>query len=259
MKRRLEVWRALAEASVLESIRRKDLWVAVILAMLMIGAAKVLGQFGVQGLEVFLKDVTLTVINILSVILAVLFSARQLPEEISRRTVYPLLARPISRADLIFGKFLGALTLSTIALGLFALVGWGALALYGLGTGPIFVQYLILRFFSLVVMCALTISLSVFLTVQATVTVALLLALGSATFSNAILLADPTTMGLGKTILRALYYCVPQLNLFDLSKKVSYGWAPIASWTVGALLGYALLHAGICLSLGNLKFRRQAL
>jgi ABC-type transport system involved in multi-copper enzyme maturation permease subunit len=257
--RKLVIWGALAEASVLESVRRKDLYVAAILAVLMIGAASVIGRFGVQGIEMFVKDVTLTVVNLLSVVLAILFAARQLPEEISRRTIYPLLARPISRFDLVFGKFLGALALSTLGLLLFAAIARGAFAYFGLAVGAIFGQYLLLRFFSLVLICALTIALSVFLTPQATVTVAALLALGSSTFSRAILLVDQTMTAPAQTVLRAVYKLVPQLNLFDLSLKTSYEWPAIPGWVLAYLLLYGLLHSAVCLAVGTLKFSRQAL
>ena len=256
---KLAVWGALAYASVLESLRRKDLWVAVILAVLMIAAAATVGRFGVAGLEMFLKDVTLTVVNILSVVLAILFAARQLPEEVSRRTVYPLLARPITRFDLIFGKYLGALALSTVALVLFAAIGWGALTWFGLGVGAIFWQYLLLRFFSLMLICALTISLSVFLTPQATVTVALLLAVGSSTFATAVKLLHGSASAVGTKTLEAAYFVLPQLDLFDLSKKVSYGWKPIQTTTVLTLLVYAAVHGAICLGVGAARFRKQAL
>ena len=125
--------------ALLESIRRKDLYVALILAVVMIGAAAMIGNFGVNGLEIFLKDVTLNVISLLSLLLAILFAARQIPEEVSRRTVYPLLARPIGRGDLIFGKFLGAFALSVLSLLLFALVGVGALWCYHLTVGVVFI------------------------------------------------------------------------------------------------------------------------
>src|SRR5689334_4318119 len=130
LQKRVRIWLALAYASVLESIRRKDLYVAGILSLLMIITASTMGTFGVQGLEVFLTDAALTVVNLVSMLLAILFAARQLPEEISRRTVYPLLARPISRGDLIIGKWLGAFLLSALALILFCCVAVGALLFY---------------------------------------------------------------------------------------------------------------------------------
>lgn len=259
MRRKLVVWGALAQGAVLESVRRKDLYVGLILASVMMGAAATLGRFGVKGLEMFLKDAALTVINLLSTVLAILFAARQMPEEISRRTVYPLLARPISRFDLILGKFLGAFALSALGLALFAAVGWGALAVYGLNLGVIFWQFLALRLMALAVVCALTIALSVFLTPQATVTMAMLLAIGSATFGSAVMLLDGTLRGVGQTVLRGLYLVLPQINLFDLSQKVSYGWPPVAAWAIWSLLAYALIHIAVLLTAGTLRFRKQAL
>lgn len=253
------IWLALAHASILEAIRRKDLYVALILAVLMIGAAATMGTFGTNGLEMFLKDVTLTVINLLSVLLAVLFAARQIPEEISRRTVYPLLARPISRGDLIFGKFLGAFALSILGLCLFSAVGVGALAFYGLHVGAIFAQYFLLRLFSLALVVAITLSLSLVMTPGATVTISLLLAVGSATFSQAVLLLDGTAGATARAFLRGSYYVLPHLDLFDLSKKVSYGWNPIPAGIILTLFVYAAVYSALFLALGALRFRKQAL
>jgi ABC-type transport system involved in multi-copper enzyme maturation permease subunit len=259
VKRKLVVWYSLAAAAVLESIRRKDLYVAVILAILMIGAAATLGTFGVRGLEIFLKDVTLTVVNLFSVLLGILFAARQIPEEVSRRTVYPLLARPISRGDLVFGKFLGAFFLSSLGLLLFAGIGVGTLTAFGMSVGSIFWQYLLLRLFSLALICALTIALSLVMTPGATVTISILLSLASATFSQAVLLLDGTVGQAARTILRGAYFVLPQLHLFDLSRKVSYGWKPVDGWVIGALFAYAAVYTVLFLAAAMWRFRRQAL
>lgn len=257
--RKLVVWGALAQATVLESVRRKDLYVAMILSLLMIGMAALVGRFGVQGLDIFLKSATLTVINLLSVILAVVFAARQMPEEIARRTIYPLLARPISRTDLVVGKFLGVFILAALGLLVFGLIGWGTLSLYGLHPGAIFWQYLLLRLFVLMLLCALTVSASIFMTPQATVTITLLLAVGSQAFSQSTLLLDKTTEGAGQVLLRGFYFIVPALNLFDLSGKVSHGWKPVPAWVLGALLVYALIHTLVSLAIGAARFKKVAL
>jgi ABC-type transport system involved in multi-copper enzyme maturation permease subunit len=257
--RKLTIWGALAAAAILESIRRKDLWVAAILSVLMICAAGMMGRFGVKGLETFLKSVALTVVNLVSVVLAVLFAARQIPEEVSRRTVYPLLARPISRFDLLFGKFLGAYALSLLGLVLFALIAFGAMKWFGLGVGAIFWQYLALRAAVLGIVCAVTMGLSVFVTPQAAVTISLLLAMISQTFSSAVLLMEGEAQRTGQLLLRGTYFALPQFNLFDLSARVSYGWAPIPSATLAQLFIYGVMHTVIWLALGAMKFQRQAL
>lgn len=259
VKRKFVIWGALAHATLLESVRRKDIYVALILSVLMILAAATIGTFGVSGLELFLKDVALTVVNLLSLVLCILFAARQIPEEVSRRTVYPLLARPIGRGDLLFGKFLGAFIISSITLLLFAAIASGALYAYGLSLGAIFWQYLLLRVFALGLITALTMALSLVMTPSATVTIALLLTAGSATFSQALLLLYGDTSDGGKRMMEASLYVFPHLDLFDLKTKVSYGWKPIgAGWIV--LLGvYSALYSALFLALGGWRFRRQAL
>jgi len=257
--RKLTIWGALAQGAILESIRRKDMYVAVILALVMIGAAATIGTFGVHGLEIFLKDTALNVVNLLSILMAVLFSSRQIAEEVSRRTVYPLLARPIGRGDLLIGKFLGAFALSALSLLLFALVAWGALACYGLSLGVIFLQYLLLRLFSLALICAMTLMLSVFITPSATITMALLLAVGSQTFGRAVMLVDQTVSPNVQILLRGVYVALLHLDFFDMHEKVSYGWKPVPAWVPTELFFYALLYIGIFLIVAFLRFRRQAL
>lgn len=259
VKRKLVIYGALARASILESVRRKDIYVALILCVLLFGVAATVGSFGVKGIELFLKDAAVTVISLLSTLIAILFSARQIAEEVSRRTVYPLLARPISRGDLVIGKFLGAYALSVIALLLFAAVCAGCLAPYGIHLGVIFLQYILLRVFELGIICALTLMLSLFLTSNATTTLAILLSVGSTTFAGAINLLYPTANSTKQLLLRAAYYGIPQLNLFDLGKKVSNGWTPIAGWAIRDLFLYAALYVALFLFIGTLRFRRQSL
>ena len=97
--RTFKIANALIVASLLEALRRKDIYVVLILTVLMTAGAWMFGFFGVRGLEVFIRDVTFSAIGIFSTVLAVMLAARQIPEEVQRRTIYPLLARPISRRN----------------------------------------------------------------------------------------------------------------------------------------------------------------
>src|SRR5690349_3337416 len=53
---KFRVYKALARGVVLESVRRKDLWVVAILGFLILIASGALGFFGVEGLQSFAKD-----------------------------------------------------------------------------------------------------------------------------------------------------------------------------------------------------------
>jgi hypothetical protein len=108
-------YKPLARSVLLESLRRKDLWVVAILGFLIILCAGTLGFFGFDGLEVFAKDLAVTVLGLFSTIIAILTSCRLIPEEIKNRTLYPLLARPITRFDLLIGKLIGAVIVTWIS------------------------------------------------------------------------------------------------------------------------------------------------
>lgn len=253
------VWGTLAQATVLDSMRRKDMAVAGILSVVLVVAAGTFGRFGVRGLEMFLKDSALTVIEVLSSVMAVLFAARQVPEELARRTALPLLARPIGRGDFLFGKFLGAWALSLVALGLFGVVVGGMAAILGVALGVIYWQYLLLKGMALGILCAVALCLSCFTTPPAAVTLSLVIAYGTGTFGRALLAFEGSAHGWERWIYRTLWVGVPQFGLFDLKAKVEYGWPPVAAWVTWALLGYAAVHCACSLALATWRFRRQAL
>ena len=116
MRRHANAVAAVAALAILDALRRKDLYVMAILCGLMIAAGRVFSLVGVWGLETFVKDVTFTSVSLGSVLLCILLAVRQVPEEISRRTLYPLLARPIGRGELLLGKFMGTVAMSWVAL-----------------------------------------------------------------------------------------------------------------------------------------------
>ncbi|HVL39407.1 MAG TPA: hypothetical protein VM328_08475, partial [Fimbriimonadaceae bacterium] len=84
---RLRAWKSLAWSVILESLRRKDLWVVAILGLLILMSSAALGFFGVQGLEVFVKDLAASVLGMFSAIAAILTCSRLLPDEIRHRTL----------------------------------------------------------------------------------------------------------------------------------------------------------------------------
>jgi hypothetical protein len=63
-----------------------------------------------------LKDVGLGAISIFSSLLAILATARLLPQDIEERTAYTVLAKPVSRFEYLAGKLLGVFFLLAISL-----------------------------------------------------------------------------------------------------------------------------------------------
>ncbi len=256
---KLRAWRALARGVVLESIRRKDLWVVAILGFLTIAAAGALGFFGFSGLEAFAKDLAVTVLGLFSAIVSVLVSSRMVPEEIRQRTLYPLLARPISRFDLLFGKYLGAVAVSWLGFLMLAVTTAVALTMFHIDFELIMLQYLVVKMMGLAVLCAVSLAASAYMTPAAAATFSLLMAFGSGILVRALTMAGQQGGSELKVSMKVLNAFVPQLGLFDLGARVANsGWAPVAAWVVGVLAAYALIYSGAMLAFGWLRFRRQA-
>src|SRR2546421_11227681 len=55
----------------------------------------------------YLKEVVLLLIWVSALVIAITTTARQIPAERENRTIFPLLAKPVSRGQVIVGKFLG--------------------------------------------------------------------------------------------------------------------------------------------------------
>ena len=255
----MEKLTGIAQVTILESFRRKDPYVVLILGFALVLGAALFNQFGIEGLEKFVKDVALTVTNVLCVVICVVAAARQLPDEIANRTLYPLLAKPVSRTVVFLGKYLGAGLMSSAVVVLF----WAELQViflvFGVSSGVIFFQALYLRILSMWLIAAVVMALSLFLTHGANVTVSLLLCLAMSTFANTILAVHSELEGGARRLAEGVYWVVPHLELFDLSKKVIHDWPSIPVAALAALTAYAVVYAALFIGLGCWRFRRVAL
>lgn len=254
---KIYAWKSLARGVILESVRRKDLWVVAILGLLIMLSSGALGFFGFQGLESFAKDLGVSVLGLFSTIIAVLTSARAMPEEVKNRTLYPLLARPISRFDLIFGKFLGCVAVAWISFLILAAMTAAALLVFKVRFEGIMLQYMLAKMLGLSVICAVSLCLSVFMTPAAAATLGLTFAFGSTMIVRALVMASAGSPGL-TPVFKGINALIPQFGLFDLGSRVANtGWPMVPLWVMGALFAYAVVYGGVMVGFSWLKFRSQ--
>ena len=257
---KLTVFKALARGVLLESLRRKDLWVVAILGLLILLGASALGFFGVQGLQVFVKDLAVTVLGAFSTIVAVLTSTRMLPEEIKQRTLYPLLSRPISRLDLLIGKLIGAVVVTWISFLILALLTALALAGFRVEFEPIMLQYLVAKMMGLGLVCALGLTLSIYMTPSAAATTAFIFTFGSTIIVRALTSGYESATPAMQVVFKLLNAILPQFTLFDLgSRAANVGWSPVPLWVMGFLLSYWLVYSGGLIALSWARFRNKAI
>lgn len=254
------VWKALARSVILESIRRKDLWVIAILSFLILISAGALGFFGFSGLQSFAKDLAVNVLGGMTAIVAVLTSCRVIPEEIKNRTLYPLLARPITRLDLLIGKWLGAIAVSWLSFIILASVTALALTFFGVQFELIMVQYAIAKMMGLVVVCSVGVMLSAYMTPSAAATMSFIVCFGSNMIVRSLTMASSNQPPEMITFFQVINASIPQVGLFDFGSRVANsGWSTVPAWVMGSLVGYMIAYSVAMLILTWAKFQRQAL
>jgi ABC-type Na+ efflux pump permease subunit len=96
--------------------RLKIFYVLLLFALLLIGSSLFMAQMTFQQEFQVLKDMALGAMSIFTSLLAVLATARLLPQDIEDRTAYTILAKPVSRFEYLIGKLLGVLLLLALSL-----------------------------------------------------------------------------------------------------------------------------------------------
>ena len=109
------VW-ALATNTLTELIRQKVFYFLLIFALLLIGSSTFLLQFSFQDQFQMLKAFSLGAMSIFTSLLAILPTAGLLPKDIEDRTLYTILAKPVSRVEYLLGKLCGVVLLLLVAM-----------------------------------------------------------------------------------------------------------------------------------------------
>jgi hypothetical protein len=97
-----------------ELTRLKVFYFLLVFAVLLIGSSMFMAQLTFQQEFQILKDVSLGAMSIFTSLLAIVATARLIPQDIEDRTVYTILAKPVPRFEYVLGKIAGVLLLLAI-------------------------------------------------------------------------------------------------------------------------------------------------
>ena len=251
----------LAHLVILEMVRRKDIYVLFVLTALLTLIAAAANIFDDTRVVRYLKEISLTLIWVSGLVLAVTSAARQIPAEREARTLFTMLAKPVSRWQFIAGKFLGCWLACGLALLVFYAF-FGAVALSRERSLDLasWAQAISMHWFMLAVPVALALAGSLLWAAPSSNSTLTLVAcfgiwlLGRHLHKVALGLPEP-----GATLLTLIYFTIPHLELFDIRDLIIHRWPPVP-WVfwLGALL-YAAAYAGMILTGAWLLFRRRPL
>jgi Cu-processing system permease protein len=254
------IW-ALSGVVLKELYRRKDFYVLFVLTVVLTLVAGMHRFFNDPHIVRYTKDLCMFLVWVSALVIAIATTARQIPVERENRTIFPLLAKPVTRWQVLLGKFLGSWLATGVALLVFYVF-------FGLATGsreeapqwPVYFQAFWLQWVMLGVVIAITLLGSVvFSAPSANVTICFIVVAGIlflAEHLNVIALrnAEPA-----QSIIYTVYYLVPHLEWFDLRDRLVHHWGAVGWLNCGLATLYAAAYTGLFLLLTWLVFRRKSL
>ena len=254
------VW-ALTGVVIKELYRRKDFYVLLVLTALITIAAGSANFFNDSKIVTYLKDICLLLIWISALVIAIGTAARQIPSEREQRTIFPLLAKPVTRWQVILGKFAGCWLACGMALVVFYVF-------FVVVTGTREQHWPLLNYFQAMwlqwIMLGVVIALVLFGSLvfsapsaNATicfVVVAGILLIGRHLNKVALQQAEPL-----QTITYVIYFLIPHLEWYDVRDLVVYDHGLVPWIDCGLATLYGAAYVLFFLFAAWLAFRRKTL
>jgi len=252
---------ALSGVVIKELYRRKDFYVLFVLTALITLVMGSVSFFQDAKIVRYMKDIALLLIWISALVIAIGTTARQIPAEREQRTIFPLLAKPVTRAQVILGKFFGcwlACGLALIVFYLFFAVVSGSREHHW----PLlnYFQALWLQWVMLGVVVAFVLFGSViFAAPSSNATISFILILGIlllGRYLNQVALQQPEPL---RSLVYGIYFLIPHLEWYDVRDLIIYDHNLVGWVDCGLATLYALVYMALFLLGAWLVFRRKAL
>jgi Cu-processing system permease protein len=248
-----------------EASRRRVIW-GIVMGVVGFNAFGIaLGELSLHEQARVARDVGLAGISIFGCVTAMVLGVSLLYNEVQRRTIHTILAKPLRRSEFVVGKYVGMAATLTVLVALFGLVMAGLLALQDVPLTRALIQGMALAYVEVLVVAAVAIFFSAvsspFLSGMFTF---LVFFLGRITPEIRIFV-ETTESPVIRAALRGALYLVPDLHLFSVSGSTVEGsyvsvHDSFVSWGyVGTSVGYGLLYITTLLVLAALIFSRRDL
>jgi ABC-type transport system involved in multi-copper enzyme maturation permease subunit len=249
-----------------ESIRDRVPYNLVLFAVLLIGASFFLGQLTAGQDVKIIKDLGLAATAVFGLFIAIFIGIGLVSKEVERRSIYALLSKPISRPQLVLGKYAGLVVTLAANVAVMTLALYAVLA-YMTWTTPPNIQTawdapgidpaLLKAFFLIFVELMLVTALALFFSTFSTPLLSAALTFGfyivghfNADLRNFEQVVESRTAA---WLARGLYHLLPDLSAFDVKTQVVHGLA-VPPGYLALTAGYGLIYIALLLIAATLIF-----
>ena len=252
----IRIW-TIAQNTFWQVMRDRVLYVIIIFIILMFGAAGLLPEIAATTEDKITLDFGIAMISLLSLIITLFASTALINQEIEKRTVYLLVAKPISRVELILGKHLGLssilwILIATMMLFYFLVLSWNKI--------PYPSMSLTLAGVFIWLKLSLMVAVGLLFGVLTNSLLATLLTLGvyvMGSLSRDLLNIGQFSENISiERLMNGLYLILPDLARLDLKNDAVYGQLPTLPILM-TNIGYGLLYTILLLSIAISLFSRR--
>lgn len=242
-------------------IKRREEYLALFILMgiylLIALGARLVGETQPEAVALML-NMGLFLSSALAAVLTLLTAARLIPSEIENRTLYPLLAKPLHRRDVILGKFV-----ATIAAGVGVFLGFTLLTtLTWAQKFPLpgqdllmFVQSAVLQMVALGLVASIALLLSLILPKGSAILLTGVLYFGGDLLLN--LFRSLTRDSFAAPIADGFAGCFPHFSKLNLLQRFTDGAPPLLWGEFFGLILYGLIPTLVFLGLASHLFERR--
>ncbi len=243
-----------------EAVRDRVLYNLIAFALLLSGAAILIGQISIDIERLVVVNLGLTAVSLFGIVIAIFIGIGLVSKEIEKRTLYTVLSRPVRRWEFIIGKFFGlagTLVVNTffMAIGVFGALFYVAHKFSASDASILVALYFIILEF--LIICSLALLFSSFSSPLLSAVFAFsLFVIGS--FADDLRGFAGLTHGLTRWIATAAAYLVPNFSTLNVISAVAHQQSIGAQLIVQNTL-YALFYTAVALSGAVLIFERRNL
>jgi len=243
-----------------EAVRDRVLYNLIAFALLMTGAAILIGRISIGIERLVVINLGLTAVSLFGIVIAIFIGIGLVSKEIEKRTLYTVLSRPVKRWQFIVGKFFGlagTLVVNTffMAIGVFAALLYVAHHFEGSDAWVLVALYFIILQFLIITALALLFS-SFSSPLLAAVFAFSMFVIG--TFSEDLRGFAGLTEGFGRWLTMGVAYVVPNFSALNVISSVAHQ-QPVEGRLILYNTAYALCYAVVALSGAVLVFERRNL
>ena len=243
-----------------EAVRDRVLYNLIAFALLLSGAAVLVGQISLDIERLVVINLGLTAVSLFGMVIAIFIGIGLVAKEIDKKTLYTVLSRPVRRWEFIAGKFFGlagTLVVNTtfMAIGVFAALLYVSHRLQVSDGGVLVALYFIVLQF--VMITALALLFSAFSSPLLSAVFAFsLFVIGS--FAEDLRGIARLTHGASGWVETGVAYLVPNFSGLNVISQVAHGEA-VAPQLIAYNTAYALVYTVAVLAGAVLIFERRNL